>query len=154
MSPVRLVWLPAQRMSSEVNNAAAFGVNAGTPWGQGGNTLPLNNFLDNIGLSSEELSQKGVTDYLSFLSGVGATQTDPNLAVNVATQNAVDAAAPNPQLAAQQQLTDMEQWYNFTNPKPPTPTSNTPAAAVASGGTGTWWTPAGTNQFIPGRPPT
>jgi hypothetical protein len=124
------------------NASAAFGVNAGTPFGQPGNTLPTENLLTNMGLTSEQLSQQGNQNYLNFLGGVGATQIDPSLAASIAQSNAQLAAAPNPAAAAQQQQNLMMQWYNLTNPKPPPVNNNNPASAVATGGTGTWLTNA------------
>lgn len=99
------------------DKSAAYGVNIGQPGGQAGNTLSLQNFLGSIGLTSENLAHQGVGDYLNFLGGVGAAQTNQGLAVDVATQNALDAAAPNPAAAAAQQQSFFEQYLNqMSNP--------------------------------------
>jgi hypothetical protein len=90
------------------NSSAAAGVSGGVP----GSGLALENFLSGIGLDSQSLQQTGVGDYLSFLSGVSATQTDPNLATQTATQNAVDASAPNPTMAAQAEQSALNQQLN------------------------------------------
>lgn len=83
------------------DKAAQFGVTSGMPGLSG---LSLQNLMQNIGLTSEALTQQGTKDYLSFLTGVGSTQTDPNLAAGIADRNATMAAAPDPRLAAEYQL--------------------------------------------------
>lgn len=82
------------------NKAAAYGVNTGMPWTTGGNTLPLQNLLDNMGLTSENLAHQGITDYSQF--------NPATIQADVSQQNAVNAAAPNPQASSQyaQQLFD------------------------------------------------
>lgn len=82
------------------NKAAERGVAGGVQ----GSDFSTHNFLQSLGLDAQALQHTGVSDYLSFLTGVGQAQTDPNLAVNVATQNALDSAAPDPQAAAEAQL--------------------------------------------------
>lgn len=101
------------------DKAAAFGVNSGMPGGTPGNTLTTQNFLNSLGLTSEGLSHEGLTDYNTFTGTAGGEQTDPNLNFGVATQNALDAAAPNPASAAtySQQLYDK---YSKPNPAAPT----------------------------------
>jgi len=78
------------------NQAAAQGITSGMP----SSGLQENDYLRSLGITSEALTQQGNKDYLSFLSGVGATQTDPNLAASVAERNALMAAAPDPSQAA------------------------------------------------------
>ena|ERR1700677_4074976 len=137
------------------DKSAAYGVNIGQPGGQAGNTLSLQNFLGSIGLTSENLANQGVGNYLSFLGGVGAQQTSPGLAVDVATQNALDAAAPNPAAAAQQQQNFFEQYMSqMMNPaggnkSKPTQLQN----ATAQGGGDAYLTPGSTDWqpgYLPG----
>lgn len=130
------------------NKAAAFGVNAGTPGGTPGNTLPLENILDNTGLTSEELSSKGNADYLNFLGGVGNTQLQPQLLTDIASNNALMASAPNPTAAANKQFQDMWEAYYMTNHPA------NPAGGTGGPPPGLSYTPAGTNMYIAGAPPT
>jgi hypothetical protein len=90
------------------NKSAAMGVAGGVP----GSQFSGNNFTQSLGLNADQMQQQGVGDYLKFLTGVGSTQTDPNLAVGVATQNALDAAAPNPAAAAGQNLSLFDKYLN------------------------------------------
>lgn len=83
------------------DKAAQYGVTSGMPGLSG---LSLQNLMQNIGLTSELLTQQGTKDYLSFLTGVGSTQTDPNLAASIEDRNANNAAAPDPRMAAEYQL--------------------------------------------------
>lgn len=76
--------------------SALAGIRSGMP----GGSYAENNNLLNLGLTSEGLQRQGTQDYLSFLGGTGAAMTNPNLAFEVAQQNALDAAAPNPAAAA------------------------------------------------------
>jgi hypothetical protein len=114
------------------NKAASMGVASGMP----GSGFQTNNFLESLGLDSQALQSKGVSDYLSFLGGVGATQTDPNLAVGVATQNAVDAAAPNPTAAAMTNKNFFDQYLASLK----TPSSGS--------GSSVSWTPAGAPSYF------
>lgn len=102
------------------NKAASLGVNVGQPAGAPGNTISNQNFLDQLGLTSEGLSHEGNQDYLSFLGGVGATQLSPNLLTDIASNNATMAAAPNPELAAQQQQYNLLSMYGLNRPSGPT----------------------------------
>jgi hypothetical protein len=47
-----------------------------------------------------QLQQQGQKDYLSFLSGVGGTLTNPQLAAGLSQSNAMLASAPDPTKAA------------------------------------------------------
>lgn len=91
------------------DKAAQFGVTSGMPGLSG---LSLQNLMQNIGLTSEALTQQGTKDYLSFLTGVGSTQTDPNLAAGIADRNATMAAAPDPRLAAEHQLGLLDRYLS------------------------------------------
>lgn len=81
------------------DKAAAFGIQSGMPGGTPGNTLTNQNFLNNLGMTSEGLAHQGLTDYNQFSGTTGSEQSDPNLLNSIAEQNAVDAAAPNPAAA-------------------------------------------------------
>lgn len=83
------------------DKAAQFGVSSGMPGLSG---LSLQNLMQNIGLTSETLSQQGTKDYLSFLTGTGSTMLDPGLSASIADRNSVYAAAPDPRMAAEAQL--------------------------------------------------
>jgi hypothetical protein len=78
------------------DKAAAMGINLGQPGGQPGNTITNQNFLNSLGLTSEGLAHQGVTDYNTFTGTAGSQQLAPELQSEIALQNAVDAAAPNP----------------------------------------------------------
>ena len=137
------------------DKSAAYGVNIGQPGGTPGNTLSLQNFLGSIGLTSENLAHQGIGDYLNFLGGVANTQTSPALAADVATQNAVDAAAPNPTAAALTQQSFFERYLAQMNPasgtQQPKPTQL--QNATASGGGNAYLTPGSTDWqpgYLPG----
>lgn len=108
------------------DKAAAFGVNSGMPGGTPGNTLTTQNFLNSLGLTSEGLSHEGLTDYNTFTGTAGGQQTDPNLNFGVATQNALDAAAPNPTAAATYAQSLYDKYAN--------PAQNLPKSAWNPGG--------------------
>lgn len=93
-------------------HAAAMGIAGGGGVGQTG-SFTSNNFLASLGENSQDQQNTGIANYLKFLGGVGQTQTDPNLAFQVSQQNAVDAAAPNPAAAAQQQQTDFDNYLKM-----------------------------------------
>jgi hypothetical protein len=134
------------------DKSAAYGVNIGQPGGTPGNSLSLQNFLDSIGLTSENLANQGVGNYLSFLSGVGATQTSPNLAVDVATQNAVDAAAPNPTAAAAQEQSLFDKYLaKLQNPAGGTAKPQTQFQKATAEGGGNAFLRAGSNTWQPGN---
>lgn len=92
--------------------AAAMGVGGGGGVGQTG-SFTSNNFLASLGENSQQQQQSGIDNYLKFLTGVGGTQTDPNLAFQVGQQNAVDAAAPNPAAAAGEQVSEFDKYLKM-----------------------------------------
>lgn len=94
--------------------AAAMGVGGGGGVGQPG-SFTSNNFLASLGEDSQTVQQSGVDNYLKFLTGVGQSQTDPNLAFQVSQQNAIDAAAPNPAAAAGAQQSEFAAYLNMVN---------------------------------------
>ena len=97
------------------DKAASYGVNSGMPWTTPGNTLPFQNLMNSTGMTSEGLSQQGLGSYMNFATGLGSLQNNPNLSFEVASQNALDASAPNPAEAAQMQLSDFEQYMQQMN---------------------------------------
>lgn len=119
------------------DKAATLGITSGSP-GQGYGSFAGNNYLKNLGLTSEGLMRQGSQDYLSFLSGVGNTMTNPNLAFEVAQQNAVDASAPSPAAAASRMTSLVNNGsragYNF-------PQISYPSAPSAPTGMSGGWDP-------------
>jgi hypothetical protein len=99
------------------DKAAAMGINLGQPGGQPGNTITNQNFLNSLGLTSEGLAHQGLTDYNTFTGTAGSQQLQPELQNEVAMQNAVDAAAPNP-AAAQTYAQQLFDKYLSQNSNP------------------------------------
>ena len=80
------------------NASATFGVNNGMP---GANAtpgaLPYSMNLESLGLNSEQQQQQGIQDYNATIPTVSSTQTlNPALEAQIAEENALNAAAPNP----------------------------------------------------------
>jgi len=76
--------------------SARFGVSSGMP----GSGLSQNRFLRDIGLTSEQEQQTGLEDYNRLAGTISSTQTvNPALQTQIAEQNALNRAAPNPQAA-------------------------------------------------------
>lgn len=94
------------------NAAASRGITSGTGTGSG---FAQNNFLQNLGLTAEGLQHTGLTDYNALTGQLGATQTQPSLVADIATQNAIDAAAPNPQQAQSYAQMLFNQYLNGGN---------------------------------------
>lgn len=90
--------------------SATFGVQSGMP----GSGLSTNQLFGNIAGFSEKLQQQGVENWLASLAGVGRSMTDPTLSAEIAARNAALAAAPDPQLAAKQQMADWLEKFNLT----------------------------------------
>ncbi len=88
-----------ETLSAIQNANAAWGVGAGMP-NTGPGSITGNRELRNIGLNVEQVQHQGATDYASLLQSIGSTQTNPNLAAEIAASNAQLAAAPNPAQAA------------------------------------------------------
>lgn len=118
------------------NKAASMGQSSGMP----GSGFSGNNLLESLGLTSENLAQQGLTDYNTFTGTAGSQQSDPNLLASIATQNAVDASAPNPQAAQSYAQQLFQQYLN-------------PAGGTGSQNKGVqeWETPAGSNVKQPVR---
>lgn len=95
------------------NDAARFGVATGMPM-VGGGTGPSFTGVRGLNRTEQErraIRRQGLQDYLGAAQGIGALSDDPNLAANLATQNAIWASAPNPELAAQEQMRIWEQQF-------------------------------------------
>jgi hypothetical protein len=135
----------AGRLSPEAiniiqNKSASRGVGSGMPL----SGFSGNQFLASLGLSSEDLIHQGVGDYNNLTSTLGATQQNPNTLVDIATQNAIDAAAPNPQAAQSYAQSLFDKYMNQ---------SKGSLGTVPYGSTGTpddYFTPAGVG-FNAGR---
>jgi hypothetical protein len=79
------------------NASAQFGVSSGMP----GSGLSSNAFLGNVAGASEAQQAAGIQEYNSFIPTVSGTQTvSPALQNEIATQNSLNAAAPDPTQAA------------------------------------------------------
>jgi hypothetical protein len=96
-------------MNNIGNYAAARGVASGQP------NSPLSNAigLGLVGQTSEQLQQQGTANYGNFLGSVGQTQINPQLTTDIAFQNAVNAAAPNPGQAAGAASAQQNAWMNY-----------------------------------------
>lgn len=113
--------------------AAQFGVSSGMP----GSGLAFNKSLRDIGLTSEQMKEEGIKDYNSIIPTISGTQTvKPETKVDIASLNALNAAAPDPAAAASyaQQLFDK---YLATLSKPLSPGTG----GGGAGGTGSWHMP-------------
>lgn len=79
------------------NASAQYGVSSGMP----GSGLSSNQFLGNVAGASEAQQTEGIHQYNSFVPTVSGTQTvNPALQNEIATQNSLNAAAPDPTAAA------------------------------------------------------
>lgn len=143
--------LNGQLSPSTINNirnqAASFGVTSGMP----GSNFQGNQGLANLGLTTEKLQGQGLHDYLDAITGISKTQTvDPALQTEIATQNSVWNAAPDPAAAAKEQQSFFDEYLKKTmSPAGGTGGSNIPwwahgDAVLGSLGPGTVKTGAGT----------
>lgn len=79
------------------NASAQFGVSSGMP----GSGLSSNQFLGNVAGASEAQQTAGIQQYNSTIPVISGTQTvNPALQNEIATQNSLNAAAPDPTQAA------------------------------------------------------
>jgi len=128
-----------QSVSSGMPNT---GMAAGTLAGQGS--------LATIGQTSQQLQNQGISDYSKFVPTVSSTQTtSPAIQAEVNTQNAIDAAAPNPAAAANYAQQIFQNYLTQLNKKP-----QTQAESMGLANNGLYWTPAGSTRMIPGVNPT
>lgn len=132
------------------NQAASFGVSSGLP----GSDFSGYQGLANLGLTTEKLQDQGLTDYLNAITGISKTQTvDPALQTEIATQNAVWNAAPDPAAAAKEQQSLFDKYLQQLQ---------SPAGGTGNRAGVPWWqsgstpavqtyhTPVGTSLMIPG----
>lgn len=113
------------------DQGAAWGIGAGMPGFTPG-SLVQNRSLRNLGLQTEALQHQGIGDFLSTLTGIGGTMTNPALAAEIANRNSIFAAAPNPAAAA----AELErQWLNRFNLTRGSGSTAPTWAQINSGGT-------------------
>jgi len=118
-----------QTMNALKTASAQFGVESGMP----GSGLQENQLFGNIAGFSENQQQRGIQNYLSLISGVGPTMTNPNLAAEIAARNADLAAAPDPRMAHQQQIEDYMRGLGAE-------------FALSNPSRGPWWAPGGVSS--------
>jgi hypothetical protein len=112
----------AGRLSPEtINLLQDKGASMGAAGGIPGSQFSNNQFLASLGLASENLQHEGIGDYNNLTSTVGATQQNPNTLVDIATQNAIDAAAPNPAAAQSYAQQLFDKYMKQQNPTPTQP---------------------------------
>jgi len=92
--------------------SAQWGVGAGMS-GMGSGSVGASNLVRSLGLTSEKLSQQGVQDYNSTLGTLASTQLSPELQAQVNEYNTQLAAAPDPELAAKQQIATQKDLYSW-----------------------------------------
>jgi hypothetical protein len=90
------------------NTAAAHGVATGQPNSALSNLMGMNI----TGNTTEQLQQQGVGDYNNLTSTLASTQQSPSLMAGIAEENAVNAAAPNPQAASSYAQSLYNQYLN------------------------------------------
>lgn len=96
------------------DKAAALSVSSGAGGGPGtAGSFGQNTLLESLGLNSQQQQQQGINSYLQFLTGTGSTMNDPNLAASIEQQNALNAAAPNPAVAASTQQNDFQKYMQM-----------------------------------------
>jgi hypothetical protein len=89
--------LPPDVVNAIQDSAARFGVSSGMP----GSGLAGHRGARDLGLTSLDLQGRGLAAYSPFVGAVSSTQTvNPALQTQIAEQNAVNAAAPDPTMAA------------------------------------------------------
>jgi len=132
MDELKGVLSPSTTMNL-ANTAASRGVQLGQP------NSPLSSMinLNLLGTTSENLKSKGLSDLNSFLSTTGQMQQSPQLLSQIAEQNAINAAAPNPEEAAQQQIATyrqmMQEMMSQANPASGAPSFYQPATPSGGG---------------------
>lgn len=91
------------------NTAAAYGVSSGMP----GSGLSDNAFLGNVAGARENLMNQGIQEYNATIPTVSGTQTvNPALQNEIATQNSLNAAAPDPTQAASYAMQLFQMYLN------------------------------------------
>lgn len=134
--------LTGQLSPSTINNirnhAASFGVSSGMP----GSDFSGYQGLANLGLTTEKLQGQGLMDYLNAITGISKTQTvDPALQTEIATQNSVWNAAPDPAAAAKEQQNLFDEYLKKTM---------SPAGGTVAGGGSSkpWWDNSGSPIYL------
>ena len=96
------------------NAAATYGTTSGMAGGVGGMAgLDWNSLYGNIAGASEAQQQQGLSNYGPLTTAVSSTQTlSPTLSTEIASQNALNAAAPNPTQAASYSQQLFNQYLN------------------------------------------
>ena len=118
------------------NQAASFGVSSGMP----GSDFAGYQGLTNLGLTTEKLQGQGLSDYLNAITGISKTQTvDPNLQTEIATQNSVWNAAPDPAAAAKEQQNLFDEYLKKLS---------SPAGGTGGAGSNIPWWQSGENARL------
>jgi hypothetical protein len=82
-----------------------------------GSGLQINRGLRDIGLNSEAVQQAGQKNLSALTSSVSNTQTvSPELQAGIASENAANAAAPDPTVAANYSQALFDQYMKQMNP--------------------------------------
>lgn len=108
--------LTPDEIAQDQQHAAAAGVSSGVP-NSPFNTADLIRSLD---LNSHQLVQQGLGDFNSLAGTVGGMQLNPSLLTDIAERNALYAAAPDPQAAAQELHRLYEEGIGQGRPAGPT----------------------------------
>jgi hypothetical protein len=132
------------------NKAASLGVSMGQPGGgtaSTGNTFTTQNLLDNLGITSEQLQNQGLSNFNTLSSTTGQQQLSPELQSSIQEQNAVNAATPNPAAAQSEALSLYQQYMALANPQNQNQTQFQKASAAGGGDA---FLPAGSTDWRPG----
>jgi len=93
--------------------SAQWGVGSGMP----GAGLSINRGLRDVGRTSEQVQQQGQQNYGALASTVANTQTaSPELQAQIGMQNAINAAAPDPTVAANYSQSLFNNYMRMMNP--------------------------------------
>jgi hypothetical protein len=129
--------LSPETINSIQDNAARFGVSMGSP----GSPFAGAQGLKNLGLSVEQQQKGGLADYLNAITGISKTQTvSPELQTQIAEQNSVWNAAPDPAAASAEQLKLLDKYL-----------AETRGPAGGTGNAGVPWYNQGTGFFPGGK---
>ncbi len=106
--------LSPQAMDTIQNSAAAKGVGGG----YAGSQFQDNNQIASLGLETNALQHQGLTDYNQFGTTTGNQQLSPELENEVATQNSINAAAPDPAAAQSYAQRLFQQYLGYGKSQP------------------------------------
>ena len=135
--------LSPETLDNISNQAASFGVSSGMPL----SGLSRSKQLESLGLTTEQLQHQGIGDFLAATPVVSKTQTvSPETEADIASRNALFAAAPSPSAAAGAQETAFNQAFSAAHPYQPPPRAGTTIGGPAVAG-------QGTRPFTPSAPP-